>query len=757
MIRIVKILTLGVCCFIASQLIGVEGVTITATESYELTRNPDQSVTITAPDGAEMQLDPRFCILYSKKNPELQLRSIRPEGLRYNVPTWKAMDASTASELIETQRNNEQFGDGFDPRILNSSAKGRSSNLFESGLRANVEATEVVERGDGYDFIFEDHDFFSLRARITTQAGGPPLLSYDFEAKQTGYFSIGFLGAPEHGLEAVDAIWQPLIWQEKRMPQGSYMTLAFRCPVPSTMVTRDGVTEAMVVDADEFPFMPLPTDENSRFGIAVQAGKTWPNALALYQITKDEAYLEFAKAGADAYIAERIDRAYDTFRDPMGESMFFWNQVAPRFIPLFKLYETTGEQRYLDAAHRSARQFAQFVWMSPRIPDEDVLVNQGGKAPLYWYLERKGHKQMLLPEEEVPAWRLSAIGLTSESTGTSSGHRAIFMANYAPWLIRIGYHSEDPFLREIGRSAIVGRYRNFPGYHINTARTTAYEKADYPLRPHQELGVNSFHYNHVWPMTSMLLDYLVSEAYARSEGQIDFPAKFIEGYAYMRNKFYGLGKGEFYGAEDALLWMPKGLLQFDTHEINYISARGEDGLYLALMNESHEPLEATISLNPKLVPGGNYTFSRLDSDASGTVTAGRFSVTIPPLGLLPITIEGLKIESAFQSALMGADRENAWKHDNVEIEEPEGRAMILNFGEGHYNAYVHLVNGADAFREVQLSYDAGKGSNTVSDKKFPFEFTIPLSQSTETFSFRFTGILKDGSETQFEPYQLSKN
>lgn len=136
------------------------------------------------------------------------------------------------------------------------------------------------------------------------------------------------------------------------------------------------------------------------------------------------------------------------------------------------------------------------------IPNDSALVNKGNMAPLYWYLKNKGHIPMSVQEEIVPAWQLSEIGLTPESAGTCSGHHAIFMANYAPWMLRIGFLKNDDFLKNTAKAAVIGRYANFPGYHINTARTTAYEKEDYPLRPFKELSVNSFHFNHIWPHMS---------------------------------------------------------------------------------------------------------------------------------------------------------------------------------------------------------------------------------------------------------------
>jgi hypothetical protein len=154
-------------------------------------------------------------------------------------------------------------------------------------------------------------------------------------------------------------------------------------------------------------------------------------------------------------------------------------------------------------------------------------------------------------------------------------------------MLKIGHLTGDTYLMDIARSAVIGRYRNFPGYHINTARTTAYEKKDFPLVGHKDQSVNSFHYNHPLPMLSMLVDFLVTDAYVRSNGKIEFPYNFSEGYAYMQNKAYGAMRGNFYGHDDALLWMPNGLLNVPD-QINYITARGEKDLYVALMNASEE-------------------------------------------------------------------------------------------------------------------------------------------------------------------------
>src|SRR5690606_17212110 len=105
-------------------------------------------------------------------------------------------------------------------------------------------------------------------------------------------------------------IWQPLIWQEQRLPDRSYLTLAYRATLPTTMVREGGTAFAAIAHPDEFPFQPLPLADNSRFGVAVRdaAGGASPmifapvmggagSKLASGGETRFRAYLVREKAG----------------------------------------------------------------------------------------------------------------------------------------------------------------------------------------------------------------------------------------------------------------------------------------------------------------------------------------------------------------------------------------------------------------------------------------------------------------------------
>lgn len=456
-------------------------------------------------------------------------------------------------------------------------------------------------------------------------------------------------------------------------------------------------------------------------------GNIWQNALALYRSTGDRKWLELAKAGADTYLRERIATPQTEFRDKAGRGMFFWTSYAPNWMELYELFDATGEKRYLEAAREGARRFAEFIWMCPTIPDTEVLVNEGGRAPVYRKSER--FPTISLPEEKVPAWRVSEIGLTCESSGTSKGHRGIFLATHAPYMLRLAEQTGDTFLHDIARSAVIGRYTSFPGYHMNTARTTVYEKPNFAERSTAQINsTSSLHYNHIWPQVAMVVDYLVADASYRSKGAISFPSHFAEGYAYLQGRIYGDRPGKFYGDDNVWLWMPKGLLACDNPEVNYIAARGNDKLYFALMNQSTNRITAncTVSLNQT-----------------------KFTVEIPAGGIATHVLKDVKVTPKFQLAGVTTP----WKQDFVKLEFGGTHAMVLNLGANRRWAYVYL-QAHETIKAATLRYSTGGDWQQMTDTKFPFEFTVPLPATATEFKFKIEGERPSGEKVESEMGRL---
>ena len=483
----------------------------------------------------------------------------------------------------------------------------------------------------------------------------------------------------------------------------------------------------------------------------------WVQQLALYHSLEDPELLKQARAGADAYIAKRIDQTATDFDAAEAGAFFFWTSYSPLWINLLDLYEVTKDKRYLDAAHKGAREFTQYVMMSPKIPSGNVTVNIGGKAPQYATLLKKTTGAIATPEETVPAWRLSEIGLTAESSSTIISHRAIFMANFAPWMMRLSELTGDSYLHDVARAAVVGRYQNFPGYHINTERSTVYEKADYPYRSHKDLSYNSFHYNHVWPLITMLTDYLVNDVFAKSNGKIDFPGRYSQGYGYLQSRIYGDRPGVFYDEKDVRLWLPKDLLAIESPQINFLSAHRGDAVFLALANQSPADVTTTMRLNPALVTFPATVKVRVwrnNEPAEGLeMKDGSATVSISANGITGLAIDGVTPKIVFQNEVGKAGKVFSNTAPLV-IKTGDARAMILTFA-GMNTAYIYLKETDDTLASATLRYRVGEEWKSMTDAKYPYEFSIPLDAAANSFEFTLETTAKDGFIDKSDPTTLT--
>jgi pimeloyl-ACP methyl ester carboxylesterase len=480
----------------------------------------------------------------------------------------------------------------------------------------------------------------------------------------------------------------------------------------------------------------------------VSPGGSWQSDLWLSRATGERTRLDMARTKAENAIAARIDRQPTDFAEA-GTGTFF-DYMLPPWKELYELWLETRDPRHLAAAHKAARQYAQLVWFYPAVPEDDVVVNERGFAPRRGRPDDPG----LVPasRETVPAWRVSEQGLICEGNGTVA-RLAIYLATHAPLFMRLSHDTADPFLHDIARSAIVGRFAGFPGYHFNTQYSTAQEKADFTSHPLDELKVTtSMHYNHSLPMAALVLDYLFSDAYARSRGAIEFPAEFAEGYAYLGGRVYGK-PGRFHDQKNVLPWMPKGLVTTDNVQVNYVAGRGEESLCVALMNQCDRPLEdvaVTIDLSRFARPSGMVVAEvwqdGVKMPATVPVEGGRIHVPIVPHGLTSLVIKGLVPMPTFQNKLWSQPGGGRGTSDlTVAMPCGSARAITLSFGERLSWVYAYVECRASDVKQVRLTIDHGGAVSHHTDDTYPFEFSVPDSPHDQPARVRFE--IEDASGT----------
>jgi hypothetical protein len=392
----------------------------------------------------------------------------------------------------------------------------------------------------------------------------------------------------------------------------------------------------------------------------------------------------------------------------------------------------------------------------PFAPASTILVNAGGLAPgvVNWqrvpnpktgpneptWIRVPRDTSTAVPEQRIPAWRTSLVGLPPEQ-GRTYGLGPIMLTHHAAWLLRLAHHANDPLLREAAANAVLGRYANFPGYYFTSFETNVYQRVDYPLHPYQDLKYNAIFYNHVWPHIALLVDYLVSDAFDKSGGRVDFPSAYAPGYAYLTSKVYGHRLGRINGDNDVALWLPRRAARFSTPAVNHLFGVGSSDLHLVVMNTSPDAQDVTVTLDPDIVPwhaGVRYEVT-LSGSGSGATTLidGVLRVPVTGKGLTVATIRKLTVDPAFQRRVAAAlpqppsDR----GFSRVETRLPAIgtlTGMLLSVVPDFADAFVYLSATEKDARAVEFRYRLGDGEWTVvRDTAYPFELSVHVADPAQ--------------------------
>jgi hypothetical protein len=260
---------------------------------------------------------------------------------------------------------------------------------------------------------------------------------------------------------------------------------------------------------------------------------------------------------------------------------------------------------------------------------------------------------------------------------------------------------------------------------------------------------------------ALIVDYMISDAFVRSNGHIDFPGRYAQGYAYLKSKAYGDRRGSFYGDREVQLWLPSDLLDIDTIQTNYVAGYGNGNFYLALLNQSNDALEATVTLNPDVAPcdarrSYDVQVWQENEPASPTrLQRGKVTVPVAAKGITALIVEELDITPQFQQKLAAADAKPLSEESHLQVDAPfEGvTGMIISMGESLTNAFVWLEATEDVLAEARLRYRHDGEEIELVESSYPFEFSVPVTTES-SFTFSIEGVTPEGERIQTEEMKL---
>lgn len=500
---------------------------------------------------------------------------------------------------------------------------------------------------------------------------------------------------------------------------------------------------------------------------------------ALYKYIGEPEYLDKVKALADQYLTSCPNGPAN--REARFINGFVFGDYIPMVTTCLAAYEATGELKYLDAAKESAQLLVTSLWttgyhngyaeseytVDPAATAERPLV--ADQYTFWWHGDqqwRLGNPDGLalppqeagppLQEETVPGWLIAKVGMGTEHPRTPGHGNIITMNNWAGMLMKLSEYTGDTFFEMMARNAMIGRFGNYPGYYQDRA-ILHHMRADYPYVGPDYTGI---YWHHIPVFISMLEDFLINSAWAKSRRNIQFPSIYQSGYAFFASNQFGHAPGRFYGEEKMWLWLDRGIIDPDTVEINYIAARKDGVLGLALMNEANGPVSSTITLGDKVPGGKGYSGTATVYEADGAVSRiavanGSFKVSIPAKGIRSVVLQlpGVKAPSYSNPDYVYSNNVRSTVSEHV-----RGKGVLIQISPESYHAYVYITDKDDTTSKLAMTYRIGDGpQTTVENARYPYDFLVEVEDSSKNFTYALTATKTNGQVESLGSGMLTPN
>jgi hypothetical protein len=429
--------------------------------------------------------------------------------------------------------------------------------------------------------------------------------------------------------------------------------------------------------------------------------------------------------------SEAIDAASKLAKKLAGPKQFFSEE---EFFDVVDLASITGKPEHIKVAREAAYQQASKLNLYPTPPDTEVTVDAGGKAPVHYHSIGRHRNQwgfpapqpVSAPEQTVPAWRIARLGLQSPA------YPAEYWMNLHGALMRTAGLARDTFLRDIARWGMVGRFGNYPGDNRSQDSLVA-ESPDAVDQPPWLWNFATVNPGHAWDFAAAVLDFLVSDAFERSAGAIDFPAVSAAGSNF-RVRIYGAKAGRFYDDKNVRLWLPRGLLNIDSLQIDWLAGYGNGNLYLALWNQSFAGESAEVAIDKKLARCSDTSTVRVWKNNATSdpvkVADNRFVVTIPAKGIVALAIPATTRPSLQSKLYANIDALGANSFTTIDAPFGPVHASLLRAGRGMTTAYVYTAALPENVIAARLLWRQGDGDwQEQIDAIYPYEFSPALNDA----------------------------
>lgn len=522
----------------------------------------------------------------------------------------------------------------------------------------------------------------------------------------------------------------------------------------------------------------LPKEMERLFGKSRQlnlqtevSGASWKDYLARYLVDEGQEYLDSAIRLADAYLEltfYQYPTDYSTNAGLRDSQATFVNDYSTTWQELLELYELTKDEKYLDAAYEGAKQLSLWTRSTPFAPKKTITVNEGGKVEGVFpgrrfksdsYEWQEFDMTTQIQEQVVPAWHTSLVGLLPEQPGTYV-YGPIMLFHQAGALLRIAHLKKDEILQKIAYNGILGRYANFPGYYFTSLYTNVYQQINYPLHPYLEINYNAVFYNHIWPHIALIQDFLVSDAYFRSDGNVDFPGLFSPGYAFLSNKVYGHAPGTIYGHENVNLWLPKNPFKTKDIGFNYVLGRDGSNTYIVLMNTTSRLISDTLHLSQEVFKWDHYKDYRYnivnepDYQAKNLFSEGMLPIQLAPHGLKVIKISCLNQKPSFPPVTTAATVSSIpgyYRNEFGQAALGTITGMSLKANDEFKDIFLYSSSLENEVNRVQLHYQVGDGDWVEeTDRMYPFEFSIRVRDATLPVRWKWKATDHEGNNHETE-------